>query len=184
MPAAQMIMEEEEETTSQPRTRQAAINRDRKGVHARLVVDYFANGPVYMTAMFRRQFRMSRWLFLRIADDLVRSDPFFTFRYNARGQRGFTTLEKCTTVIRQLVYGTTHDSLDEYLRMSKRTTRECLYKFCEWVVKLYSKKYLWKPNRNDVQKLYQAYEERHGFQVMLGSIDCMHLPWQNCPTAW
>ncbi|XP_021999554.2 uncharacterized protein LOC110896627 [Helianthus annuus] len=86
--------------------------------------------------------------------------------------------------IRQLAYGTTPDSLDEYLRTSERTARECVYKFCEWVVKLYNKKYLRKPNTNDVQKLYQAHKERHGFSRMLESIDCMHLPWQNCPTAW
>ncbi|XP_021979485.1 uncharacterized protein LOC110875596 [Helianthus annuus] len=126
---------------------------------------------------------MSRRLFLRIVDDLAQSDPFFTLRYGARGQRGFTTLQKCTTAIRQLEYGTAPDSLNAYL-MFERTARECLYKFCEWLVKLYSKKYLRKPNANDVQKLYQAHEERHGFLGMLGMIDCMHWPWQNWPTTW
>ncbi|XP_035838277.1 uncharacterized protein LOC110901844 [Helianthus annuus] len=68
--------------------------------------------------------------------------------------------------------------------MSARTTRECLYRFCQNVVKLYSKKYLRKPNSYDVQQLYQAHEARHGFPGMLGSIDCMHWAWHNCPTAW
>ncbi|KAJ0948547.1 putative harbinger transposase-derived protein [Helianthus annuus] len=68
--------------------------------------------------------------------------------------------------------------------MSERTARLCLHKFCQWVIKLYSKRYLRKPNANDVQKLYQAQEQRHGFPGMLGSIDCMHWPWQNCPVSW
>ncbi|XP_022032900.1 uncharacterized protein LOC110934012 [Helianthus annuus] len=101
-----------------------------------------------------------------------------------RDRQGFTTLQKCTAAIRQLAYGTVADALDEYLQMSARTTRECLYRFCHNVVKLYSKKYLRKPNSYDVQQLYQAHEARHGFPGMLGSIDCMHWAWHNCPTAW
>ncbi|XP_022041947.1 uncharacterized protein LOC110944599 [Helianthus annuus] len=112
------------------------------------------------------------------------SDPFFTLRYDARGQRGFTNLQKCTSAIHQLTYGYAPDALDEYLRMSERTARLCLHRFCELVVKLYSKRYLRRPNANDVQKLYQAHEQRHGFPGMLGNIDYMHWPWQNCPTAW
>ncbi|XP_022040177.1 putative nuclease HARBI1 [Helianthus annuus] len=127
---------------------------------------------------------MSRRLFTRIADDLAGLDPFFTQRPDARNYEGFTTLQKCTAAIRQLAYGTVADALDEYLQMSARTTRECLYRFCHNVVKLYSKKYLRKPNAYDVQQLYQAHEARHGFPGMLGSIDCMHWAWQNCSNAW
>ncbi|XP_022020275.1 uncharacterized protein LOC110920372 [Helianthus annuus] len=127
---------------------------------------------------------MSRRLFTRIADDLAGLDPFFTQRPDARNYEGFTTLQKCIAAIRQLAYGTVVDALDEYLQMSARTMRECLYRFCHNVVKLYSKKYLRKPNAYDVQQLYQAHEARHGFPGMLGSIDCMHWAWQNCPNAW
>ncbi|XP_022004303.1 uncharacterized protein LOC110901839 [Helianthus annuus] len=186
MYAAQMIIEEDEEaeTSSQRQTRRVALNRDREAGHDNLVAGYFADEHVYTDAMFRRRFRMSRRLFLHIADNLDQSDPFFTLRYDVRGQRGLTTLQKCTSAIRQLAYGYAANSLDKYLRMSKRTARECLHTFCEWIVRLYRKKYLRKPNANDVQKLYPAHEQRHSFPGMLGSIDCMHWPWQNCPTAW
>ena len=154
------------------------------GAHENLVNDYFSDAPFYNTDIFKRRFRMSRRLFTRIADDLAGLDPFFTQRPDARNYEGFTTLQKCTAAIRQLAYGTVADALDEYLQMSARTTRECLYRFCHNVVKLYSKKYLRKPNAYDVQQLYQAHEVRHGFPGMLGSIDCMHGAWQNCPNAW
>ena len=154
------------------------------GAYDRLVADYFADEPLYSTKVFRRRFRMSRRLFLRIADDMANFEPFFTLRYDARGKRGFTTLQKCTAALRQLAYGTTADAWDEYLKMSERTARECLYKFSKCVVKLYSKKYLRKPNSSEVQQLYQFHHQQHCFPGMLGSIDCYHWPWKNCPVAW
>ncbi|KAJ0908765.1 putative harbinger transposase-derived protein [Helianthus annuus] len=68
--------------------------------------------------------------------------------------------------------------------MSERTMRECLYNFCKCVVKLYNKKYLRKPNANDVQKLYQFHEQNHGFPEMLRIIGCMNWSCKNCPNAW
>ncbi|XP_022030610.1 uncharacterized protein LOC110931530 [Helianthus annuus] len=128
--AAQMIMEEDEEaeTSSHRQTRRAALKRDREAGHDNLVADYFADIPVYTDEMFRRWFRMSHRLFLRIADHLAKSDPFFTLRYDARGQRGFTTLQECTSAIHQLAYGYAPDSLDENLRMSERTAREYMHR--------------------------------------------------------
>nr|GEW25084.1 hypothetical protein [Tanacetum cinerariifolium] len=45
------------------------------------------------------------------------------------------------------------------------------------------KEYLRKPNENDLSRLLHVGEER-GFPGMIGSIDCMHWQWKNCPTAW
>ncbi|XP_071705349.1 uncharacterized protein [Rutidosis leptorrhynchoides] len=39
------------------------------------------------------------------------------------------------------------------------------------------------PNAYDVERLYSKHEEKHGFKGMLGSIDCMHWEWKNCPVA-
>ena len=113
--------------------------------------DYFAEHHVYPERMFRRRFRMSRRLFLRIANDLANHDQFFTQRSDARGRIGFTTLQKCTSAMRQIGYGTSHDAWDEYLRMSARTSRECLYRFADGVIKLYSKVYMRKPTKKDVE---------------------------------
>lgn len=44
--------------------------------------------------------------------------------------------------------------------------------------------YLHGPTEADVQKLYAAHEEKHGFPDMLGSLDCAQWDWRNCPTAW
>jgi hypothetical protein len=73
---------------------------------------------------------------------------------------------------------------DEYLHMSELVSTLSLDAFCQCVIDLYKKEYLRTPNAQDVQRLYQKHEEMHGFRGMLGSIDCMHWEWKNCPTAW
>nr|XP_043626209.1 uncharacterized protein LOC122597706 [Erigeron canadensis] len=37
------------------------------------------------------------------------------------------------------------------------------------------------PTQHDVARIFQAHEERHHMPGMLGSIDCTHVKWLNCP---
>ena len=54
--------------------------------------DYFDDDCVFDEGAFRRRFRMSKGLFLRIVDDLKNSNVYFTQRWDARGRMGFTPL--------------------------------------------------------------------------------------------
>ncbi|XP_071727052.1 uncharacterized protein [Rutidosis leptorrhynchoides] len=81
-------------------------------------------------------------------------------------------------------YGTGGDMWDEYLLMSEQTSLNCLDNFCLCVTDLYQKEYLRKPTAYDIERIYAAHETKHGFKGMLGSIDCMHWEWKNCPVAW
>nr|KAJ0203136.1 hypothetical protein LSAT_V11C500276570 [Lactuca sativa] len=103
------------------------INRDREAANERLVRDYFVVDCLYDLSKFEERFRISRNLFLRTARDLARNYEFFQLRWDARGKRGFTTIQKCTATLRQLAYGIAADASDEYLKMSERTGRECTY---------------------------------------------------------
>jgi hypothetical protein len=49
---------------------------------------------------------------------------------------------------------------------------------------LYGKKYLRHPTASDIRQLYEFHENKWGFRGMLGSIDCTHWEWKNCPNAW
>nr|GEW54435.1 protein ALP1-like isoform X1 [Tanacetum cinerariifolium] len=48
-------------------------------------------------------------------------------------------------------------------------------------MELYGDEYLRKPTQTDIEKLYAYHEEKHGFLGMVGSIDCMKWPWDQCP---
>ncbi|KAJ9562857.1 hypothetical protein OSB04_008017 [Centaurea solstitialis] len=159
-------------------------DRGREEGHNKLVADYFAEHPVYNDVDFDRRFRMSRRLFLRIVNDLDREVDFFKQQWDARGVKGFSPLQKCASAIRQLAYGSASDAFDEYLRMSETTSRDCLEHFCKGIIFLYMRQYLRKPTATDVQAIYALHEQTHGLPGMLGSIDCMHWYWKNCPMAW
>ncbi|KAJ9541011.1 hypothetical protein OSB04_027517 [Centaurea solstitialis] len=98
--------------------------------------------------------------------------------------KGFSPLQKCASAIRQLAYGSASDAFDEYLRMSETMSRNCLDHFCKVIIYLYMRQYLRKPTATDVQAIYALHEQTHGLPGMLGSIDCMHWYWKNCPMAW
>ncbi|KAI3683838.1 hypothetical protein L1987_84353 [Smallanthus sonchifolius] len=172
----------EEAESSQRVTRRVQVMRDRKEANERIIRDYFSDTPMYNEKKFRIRFRMSRELFMRICGDLEREYQYFQQREDARRKLGFTSLQKCTCAVRQLAYGTASDSWDEYLKMYEKTARDTLHMFC--VINLYDKRYLRRPTFSDIQQIYEVREAVHGFPGMLGSIDCTHWEWKNCPTAW
>ncbi|KAH9614268.1 hypothetical protein KSS87_007806 [Heliosperma pusillum] len=166
-----------------PRAPRRYIERNREEGHARLFNDYFADDPVYPAHIFRRRFRMRKELFLRLVDSLTESVPFFQEGNNGSGRGSHTALQRCTAAMRVLAYGSSADSIDEYLRMSGASIRESLAEFVDGVINVFGNDYLRRPNEHDMARLLYVGEQR-GFPGMMGSIDCMHWEWKNCPTAW
>ena len=126
---------------------------------------------------------MNKGLFLRIVHRLSESLPFFQQRRDATGRLGLTPLQKCTAAIRLLAYGSAADTVDEYLRLAETTALSCLHNFTDGIIELFGKEYLRRPTPEDLQRLLDIGEQR-GFPGMIGSIDCMHWEWKNCPSAW
>ncbi|GJZ58932.1 sister-chromatid cohesion protein 3 [Tanacetum coccineum] len=108
---------------------------------------------------------MNRSLFTRIVRDLSANCPYFQEGCDAVGKAGISALVKCTSAIRQLAYAAVPDSLDEYLQIGEKTSRDCLMHFCNGVIELYGEEYLRRPTQTDVEKLYAFHENKHGFPV-------------------
>ncbi|GJY89993.1 hypothetical protein Tco_0505189 [Tanacetum coccineum] len=99
--------------------------------------------------------------------------PYFQEGCDAVGKAGISALVKCTSAIRQLAYGVVLDSLDEYLQIGEKTSRDCLVHFCNGVIELYGEEYLRRPTQTDVEKLYAFHENKHEFSewaVLMKSI--------------
>ncbi|XP_048624466.1 uncharacterized protein LOC125592892 [Brassica napus] len=126
---------------------------------------------------------MNKRLFMRIVDRLSNDVEFFRQKKDALGRLSLSQLQKCTTAIRVLAYGSAADAVDEYLRLGATIARLCVEHFVEGIIYLFGDEYLRRPTPTDLQRLLYIGEQR-GFPGMIGSIDCMHWEWKNCTTAW
>ena len=157
--------------------------RDRVSGHSRLLNDYFVENPVYDKTLFRRHFRLSLPLFLRILHTLQQRNHYFMQRRNAANTVGLSGEQKMTAALRMLAYGMSADSLDEYVRIGETTTIECIKRFCQGVVEIFGPEYLRSPNAANISRLLRK-ANQCGFSGMLGSLDCMHWALKNCPVAY
>ena len=126
---------------------------------------------------------MSRSLFLRIHSRVEATEPYFVQKRNAANTIELSSLQKMTAAIRMLAYRVSADFINEYIRIGETTAIKSLKKFVKAVVSIFSEEYLRSPNNNDIARLL-AVDQHNGFPRMLGSIDCMHWKWKNCPSKW
>nr|GEW13928.1 zinc finger, PHD-type [Tanacetum cinerariifolium] len=89
-----------------------------------------------------------------------------------------------TKIIREFVNWHTDAFLILLMQMGGTTARDSLRIFCKVIRNLYGEEFLRKLTYTDMEKLYAYHDEKHEFPVMLGSIDCTHWPWANCPVAF
>ena len=126
---------------------------------------------------------MRHTLFVRIWKAVEEHDQYFVQKRNAAGILGLSSLQKITAAFRMLSYGVAADATDDYVRIGESTVIESLRRFVSAVVEVFGEEYLRSPNEDDIARLLAIGDSR-GFPGMLGSIDCMHWKWKNCPSAW
>ncbi|KAI5388369.1 hypothetical protein KIW84_074167 [Lathyrus oleraceus] len=96
----------------------------------------------------------------RSGNALGNHDEYFQMRVDATGKMSLSPLQKCTSAIRMLAYGSPADLVDEYVRIGESTSIECLERFVKGVNVVFGAEYLRKPNNTDVEHLLQMGESR------------------------
>lgn len=150
--------------------------------HERLMQQYFNPTPTYNQEQFRRRFHILKRLFQHVHDNVTAFDCYFQQRANCTGKVRTSLLLKVTAALCMMAYGSSADSLDENLKIGESTVLECLEHFTNSVISLYSNEYLCYPTEDDLRRLLIASHQR-GLPGILGSIDCTHWEWKNCPVS-
>ena len=148
--------------------------------------DYLGPHPVFDGREFDTMFRISKSRFQRIMEDFGNSgNPFYCVNpLDAFYKEGISMEARLLLPLKTMAYGVPPHTFIDYFQMSKTQARHCLYKFQETVTEFYSAEYLRKPTSVDLQNLLNFHEIKHGKPGLFGSLDCMHVPWKNCPVAW
>lgn len=158
------------------------INRGFDKALRRLQEDYFSSKPKYGEASFERRFRMPRVVFNRLYTSLE-GKSIFVRRRDALNKNGIHPLQRVVAAVRMLGYGVAADALDEYLQMSEDSVLLSVKGFCREVVRTFGQEYMREPNEADLMRIMGINAAR-GFPGCIGSIDCQHWEWKNCPIAW
>ncbi|XP_074288085.1 uncharacterized protein LOC141613245 [Silene latifolia] len=97
--------------------------------------------------------------------DPVYPEELFRHRFRMHKNR-------CTAALRVLAYGTSTDSVDEYLRMSDTSVRDSLKLFVEGIISYFGNEYLRRPNPQDLGRLLHMGQAR-GFPGSLNDISVL-----------
>lgn len=158
------------------------IERYHEAGAARLYQDYVANNCIYPIHLFKRRFRESRDMLLRTVHRLEVTTPYFQQRPDCTERNGFSVLQKATCAIRQLDYGISTDSTDEYMRIGEPTELLPMKHFACEINEKFGIEYMRSPTAEE-KKIVLKRSSTIGLPGILESIDCCKWLWKNCTTA-
>jgi len=160
-------------------------NRDfRSGLRA-ILRDYFGldgSPPVHDEADFERRFRVPRSVFLRIYH-AVKGRPFFAQRMNATGRPQAHLLQKVVAAFRVIAYGEAPARTDEYVHLFASTIAMSVRELLRFIVDEVGPAYLRPPTPAELKRILERNAQR-GLPGCMGSLDCSHWEWADCPKAF
>jgi Plant transposon protein. len=110
--------------------------------------------------------------------------PFFVNTVDAAGKQGALMEARALLALKTYAYGVPPHTFTDYFQMLVDLSKECCRNFDSAMKEIYSDEYLRIPTSNDIRNVTRLHEEKHGVAGIFGSLDCMHVPWKNCPKAW
>jgi Plant transposon protein len=135
----------------------------------------------HATVGFKRVYRISKERFQAIHHDIEVSGN--TFFFNNRDV-GVPPAACMLLPIQCLAFGVSPIAFANFYQVSPQLARQCCVEFDKAMRHLYVQEYIQMPTPEDLQQITTLHEHKHGFRGMLGSLDCMHTTWKNCPMAW
>jgi hypothetical protein len=99
--------------------------------------------------------------------------PYFTLPTESLNQNIFFIHQKCTTTQHMFAYDNVANTINEYIKIGKISTLECLKLFCRGFIACFWVEYNFCPTIDKIRCLLAKGEKRR-FSVMIETTDCMH----------
>lgn len=147
--------------------------------------DYLGPKPLFADKQFKKQFRIEQSRMERLIQDVGNSGiSYYLNRTDASGREGSTMEARLLLPLKTLAYGVPPHCFQDYFQMSDQMARQACREFDLMLQKIYKEEYLRVPTQHDAKRVMKLHASRHKVQGMFASLDCMHVPWKNCPVAW
>jgi hypothetical protein len=112
----------------------------------------------------------------------LNADPFFTQHIYPSGRLGVCPKAKMLIAMKLIGYGISPSGFQDYFQMGITTARKSMLKFLRIIsCSALRDIYLRSMTREDAKRVSAMHRAKHGVNGMLGSLDCMHVHWKNCP---
>ena len=133
---------------------------------------------------FTRTFHISRSVFVAVFNILNREDKFFRDGYDCTLRRKICPYAKVLAGLKKLAYGVSSISLHTEFGMGISTEDHATIQMCRIISQSELRNtYLCPMSRQDAKRCVDRHKEVYQVDGQLGSLDCTHMYWANCPTA-
>jgi hypothetical protein len=134
---------------------------------------------------FKLMFRLSKERFQVLMEDVKASGiAFYQKRRNLPPSEQSSLEAQLLLPIKCLAYGVPSHTFVDYFQMSREYARECCRQFDIAIKRIYAKEYLRLPSVADLKSILKLHQAVHKVDGLIGSLDCSHTMWKNCPKAW
>ena len=145
--------------------------------------------PIFKEQMFVMMLCLSRSRVQRIFEDIMASTEgdavhhFYASSRDATGKQEASYYEaKILLPLKTFAYGVPSHTFIDYFQMSKGlAAAHCCEMFAVVMKLIYDEEYLRLPDALDLKRIIKLHKKWDGVKGMLGSLDCIHTAWKNCP---
>jgi len=164
--------------------RRRYVHWDRERAYRCILQDYLGPSPSFGVDDFKRIFRVSRSSYEDLKSFLCERLHFFREGLDVTRRVRVGTDAKLLIALKYLAYGCSVNSFRDYFQIGESTAMECVKRFVHAIADSpFQKKYFSFYTAADARRVESLHFLQHGVHGMLGSLDCSHFVWGNCPVA-
>jgi hypothetical protein len=157
---------------------------DRSRAGACIMADYLGILPRFCLDDFKRIFRVSRSTYEELKNIVCATNVFFRERLDAANRLSISTDAKLLIALKYLAYGTCVNAFRDYFQMGESTAMASVKHFIKAVRSELCSKFFHPMSPADAKRVEELHHKQHGVRGMIGSLDCSHFVWGNCPVAY